>query len=377
MTHPGGKAIGDLCHECDAPVMSPSQLVSQDAGQATAPIAAWRRYHVPFARVRRSPELAILSRRRPAPRRISAAASRRPAAVAAPRALAVVREQVAAVPEPVPAAAAVGSAASAAGTAASAAARRVGERYRLDDLIRQVRGAQVWRGTDEVLNRAVTVWVLRPGQPVPAQVRTAVLGAARMSDARIARIFDADCAVDQPYVVSEWPSGQYLDDLVMTGLPDPWTAATMIMVAAAALATAHDAGRPHLCLSPHSMLWSRNGLKITGLGLEAALSGTLAADPAAADTRGLAALLYALLTGYWPGDGETRLPRAPTAGGTLCGPRRARADVPEVLDAITSRALLPGMARRIMTPAELAWELREARRHLPLSARELGALALC
>ena len=147
-------------------------------------------------------------------------------------------------------------------------------------------GAQVWRGTDEVLNRAVMVWVLRADQPVAAEVRAAVLGAARLNDPRIARIFDADCAIENPYVISEWPGGEYLDELLVGGLPDPWTAATMTMVAAGAVASAHDAGRPHLCLTPHSMLWGRNGLKITGLGIEAALAGTAAADPAAADTRG-------------------------------------------------------------------------------------------
>ena len=241
-----------------------------------------------------------------------------------------------------------------------APAQRVGDRYRLDDLVRVVNGARVWRGTDEVLNRAVMVWALPADQPVAAEVHAAVLGAARLSDPRIARIFDADCAIEHPYVISEWPGGEYLDDLVQAGLPDPWVAATMIMVASGAVASAHDAGRPHLCLTPHSMLWGRSGLKITGLGIEAALSGTAAADPAAADTRALAGLLYALLTGYWPGAASSALPRAPSRRGRVYSASRARAGVPAILDAITCRALLPDTAARITTPAELAWELRGA-----------------
>jgi hypothetical protein len=134
----------------------------------------------------------------------------------------------------------------------------------------------------------------------------------------------------------------------------------MIMAASGAVASAHDAGRPHLCLTPHSMLWGRSGLKITGLGIEAALSGTAASDPAAADTRALAGLLYALLTGYWPGAGTSALPRAPSRRGRVYAASRARAGVPAVLDAITCRALLPDTAARITTPAELAWELRLA-----------------
>ena len=202
-----------------------------------------------------------------------------------------------------------------------------------------------------------------------------MLGAARLSDPRIARIFDADCAIEHPYVISEWPGGEYLDDLLLTGLPDPWTAAAMIMVAAGAVATAHEAGRPHLCLTPHSVLWGTTGLKITGLGIEAGLSGMVAADPAAADTRALAGLLYALLTGYWPGAGGSALPPAPRLRGRVYSASRARAGVPGVLDAITSRALLPGAPTRITTPAELTWELRRSRRVLPLSGTEILALS--
>ena len=316
--------------------MALSRLVSQDAGQPTAPIGAWPRRQIRHSLARRS---AALTR----------------------------------VPGPILASEPAGAAGQRG--AGPACTRRVGDRYRLDDLIRVVNGAPVWRGTDEVLNRAVMVWVLQAGEPVAAEVRAAVLGAARVSDPRIAQIFDADCSTDHPYVISEWPGGEYLEDLLVPGLPEPWTAATMIMVAAGAVASAHDAGRPHLCLTPRSLLLGRTGLKITGLGIEAALSGTAAADPAVADTRALAGLLYALLTGYWPGEGTSALPRAPRQRGSVYAAGRARAGVPGVLDAITRRALLPGTAARITTPAELAWELRRARRILPLSGAEILALA--
>ncbi len=49
----------------------------------------------------------------------------------------------------------------------------------------------------------------------------------------------------------------------------------MIADAADALAVAHQAGLPHLRLTPRSMRWDNaSGLKITGLGLDAALCGT-------------------------------------------------------------------------------------------------------
>ena len=54
----------------------------------------------------------------------------------------------------------------------------------------------------------------------------------------------------------------------------------MIADAADALAVAHQAGRPHLRLTPRSLRWDpASGLKITGLGLDAALCGAAADTP--------------------------------------------------------------------------------------------------
>jgi len=116
-----------------------------------------------------------------------------------------------------------------------------------------------------------------------------------------------------------------------------------------------------------------SGLKITGLGLDAALCGSTekaergssAEDPVAADTTALARMLYALLTGYWPGDEPTALPPAPRYKGNVCTPRQIRAGVPAVLDAIAYRGLQGQAADaplRPQTPAGLAMALRMVQR---------------
>src|SRR5262249_15246624 len=154
-----------------------------------------------------------------------------------------------------------------------------------------------------------------------------------------------------------------------TGLPTPALAAAMIADAADAIAVAHRAGRPHLRLTPRALRWHPgSGLKITGFGLDAALCGPAPggpqdpnANPMTADTVALARMLYALLTGYWPGDdANTALRRAPRHKGQVCTPRQVRAGVPAVLDAITYRALQGEAAdapRRAQTPAGLALAL--------------------
>ena len=82
-------------------------------------------------------------------------------------------------------------------------------------------------------------------------------------------------------------------------------------------------------------------MKITGLGIDAALSGASSRTTRRlADTHRLGMLLYATLTGHWPGPDCPTLPPAPVADGLPCSPRQVRAGVPAALDEITSQALM-------------------------------------
>jgi serine/threonine protein kinase len=256
----------------------------------------------------------------------------------------------------------------------------LGGRFRLDERITDGGALSVWKATDQLLCRPVAVHLLPPGAPVQPHVVEAVQAAARVNDPRLATVYDTDYGIEGPYVVSEWARGTHLEDLVLSGLPRPALAAAMIADAADALAVAHQAGRPHLCLGPRSLRWdTASGLKITGLGIDAALSGTTAADPAAADTMALGGMLYALLTGYWPGDEPTALPTAPRHRGRVYSPRQVRAGVPGVLDAITRYALQLQPSFRsgtagwpALTPAGLAMALRSVQRRSCTSARPAG-----
>ena len=64
-------------------------------------------------------------------------------------------------------------------------------------------------------------------------------------------------------------------------------------------------------------------------------------------------MLYALLTGFWPGPDATALPPAPRHKGRVCTPRQVRAGVPAILDAITYQGLrgqAPDAPARPLTP---------------------------
>ena len=236
-------------------------------------------------------------------------------------------------------------------------------RYRLEDQVGAGSGWAVWKAADETLARPVTVLRLGAGFPRIADVVTAARAASRLSDARLARIFDAADDPDDAYVVTEWAGGVSLADLLAGGPLDPGQAREIIEQGAEALAAAHAAGVAHLCLTPGCLRWMPGGFaKVTGLGIDAALGGVRADDSAAADTRGLGRLLYAALTARSPGGDWPGLPPAPEMDGRPLSPRQVRAGVPARLDDVCCRVLLPGAAHGppLVTPAALAAMLNGA-----------------
>jgi hypothetical protein len=246
---------------------------------------------------------------------------------------------------------------------------RLAGRYRLEERLSAQDGSSIWRATDDALARQVTVRTFTSGFRRAGEIVAAARAAGRVSDHRLMHIFDADDRPEQPYIVTEWPSGSRLDELLAAGPLGPVRAAGIIAEAADALAVAHAAGLAHLCLGPESLWWTRWGdVKISGLGVAAALAGVRAADPALADTRGLAKLLYAALTGYWPGPEQTTLPAAPRSGAQACRPRQLRAGIPREIDEVTCRALFGAAGRDgppIVGPAQFAAALAAIARASP------------
>jgi serine/threonine protein kinase len=240
---------------------------------------------------------------------------------------------------------------------------RLGGRYRLEDRVSDASGWAAWKAIDEILARPVGVLTFAPGFPRISEVLTAARAASRLTDARLAQVFDVEDDWDQAYVVMEWVAGDSLDDLLADGPLDPARGAEIVAEAAEALAAAHATGVAHLCLTPQSLRWTPGGgVKVLGTGIDAALSDTTADDPALADTRGLAMLLYAALTRYWPGPGMGTLPAAPLSDGRPCSPRQVCAGVPASIDEVATQALFQRDRRRgprLTTPALFAEALAE------------------
>ena len=247
---------------------------------------------------------------------------------------------------------------------------RLGGRYRLEDRVAAAGGWAAWKAIDETLARPVTVLTFAPGFPQLREVVTAARAASRLNDSRFAQVFDVEDDWDHAYIVMEWAAGDTLDDLLAAGPLEAARGARIIAEAAEAISAAHAAGLAHLCLGPDSLRWTPGGgVKITGLGIDAALSAATAEDPAHADTRRLGMLLYAALTGHWPGADCPTLPPAPLADGLPRSPRQVRAGVPAALDEITSQVLLlrdRDVGQALTTPAQLSTALMAAVPPVPI-----------
>ncbi|HEV2536281.1 MAG TPA: protein kinase family protein [Streptosporangiaceae bacterium] len=261
---------------------------------------------------------------------------------------------------------------------------RLAGRYRLVDQVNEGAGWTYWKATDEALARSVSVLTFANGFPRIAATVTAARAVSRLGDPRFAQVFDVEDGEELAYVVLEWVASASLFDMLSEGPLDPPRAAALAVEAARAMMAAHAIGLAHLRLDPACLHWTAaGGVKIAGLGIDAALAGPAltapagdAENPQLTDTRDLARLLYAALTGYWPAltgsagaSAPGLLPPAPENGGVLCTPRQVSADIPAGVDDVTCRTLFQRASRHgpaLSTATEFADALAEAAPPLPL-----------
>jgi serine/threonine protein kinase len=157
-------------------------------------------------------------------------------------------------------------------------------RYRLTDRIAAGGMGEVWRGEDNLLNRAVAVKLLPTGragdEAFLARFRAEARYAASLSHPGIARVYDYGESAEfgGAYLVMELVNGEPLSAiLARAGRLSPDATLDIVSQAARALDAAHQAGIVHRDIKPGNLLVAAGGTtKITDFGIATAMAAAQA-----------------------------------------------------------------------------------------------------
>jgi hypothetical protein len=235
------------------------------------------------------------------------------------------------------------------GVDAPAGGEILAERYQLEQHVNtDSAGRQIWRGLDVILRRPVAMVIRYPGGPAAATFLQTAVEASRIVHPNLVGVYDAIDEHDRAYVVREWVDGASLRDHIAMGPFDGTRAVAVAHAVAAGVTAVHSTGLTHGNIHPGTVLIGLDGRVVLA---DPRGDGT---TPPEEDIRGVGALLYYALTGYWPHaelPGPTSLPDSlRDSAGALAAPRQVRAGIPDHLDNLTMDLL----DRRLpVPPAEL------------------------
>jgi serine/threonine-protein kinase len=255
--------------------------------------------------------------------------------------------------------------------------------------------ADVYLAEDQELGRRVAIKILNDRHANDDQFierfRREAKNAAALNHPNIVSIYDRGEAEDTYYIAMEYLDGRTLKELVVGRGPAPVNVAVeYARQILSALRFAHRHGIVHRDIKPHNVLVDREGrVKVTDFGIARAgtsqmteagsIVGTaqyLSPEQARgtevdqrSDLYSLGIVLYELLTGQTPFDGDTPVEIAMKHLSAIPRPpSQIRRDVPRELDMVVLRALAKDPADRYQSADEMEADLERVLRGAPVAA---------
>ncbi len=247
--------------------------------------------------------------------------------------------------------------------------------------------ADVYKGIDSLLGRTVAIKILHQNfandDEFVSRFKREAQAAGKLSHPNIVNMYDVGFDQGLHYIVMEYVDGETLKEYILRhGRLSIDTAVKITISIAEGLEHAHAMGIVHCDIKPHNVLITKEGrVKVTDFGIARAMNTTntmmytnsimgsahyLSPEQASGkpvtgstDIYSLGAVLYEMLTGHVPFEGDTPISVAlKHVREPLCPPTRYNPSIPPLLEAAVVKALAKNPIERFHSISDMISDLR-------------------